>query len=272
MLTAFSKLEALQLNAVPNGMDLLQRVEQIERVLLRLAAQIAALERQGSSAPLHAKQDHIGVGSGSKPEAANDSQDSLLTSATSTDDQEQVPPSNAHLPLTSVELAPEDWTKGITTRRLVARLQTNPATLKKYLRDFKQRQWAVPRDPDGLAWTYDPLLEHYYPVPTNVANQASTSISTPNATDPPESCERPSTQNSHCEPEMDAAHREQYEWKGGLTQSQLSRLTAIPNNTLQRWKHLPDCSEQIRCRTEGTFVYGYSEQNRRFYHRISGIG
>ena len=147
----------------------------------------------------------------------------------------------------------------------MARLQTNPATLKKYLRDFKQRQWAVPRDPDGLAWTYDPLLERYYPVPTNATDQTSTSISTPDAADPPGSCERPSTQNSHCEPDLDAAHREQHEWKGGLTQSQLSRLTAIPNNTLQRWKHLPDCSEQIRCRTEGTFVYGYSEQNRRFY-------
>ena len=98
-------------------MDLLQRVEQIERVLLRLVAQIAALERQGSSAPLHAKQDHISAGSESKPEASSDSQGSLPNSAASTDDQEPVPSSNAHLPLTSVALAPEDWTKGITTRR-----------------------------------------------------------------------------------------------------------------------------------------------------------
>ena len=142
-------------------MDLLQRVERIESVLLRLVAQIAALERQGSSAPLHAKQDHISARSGSKTEASSDSQDSLPNSVASTDDREQVPPSNAHLPLTSVELVPEDWTKGITTRRLVARLQTNPATLKKYLRDFKQSpvrqpQWHIRnrghRDqPDGEA-------------------------------------------------------------------------------------------------------------------------
>lgn len=46
MLTAFSKLEAPPLNTAPNGMDLLQRVERIESVLLRLVAQIAALERQ----------------------------------------------------------------------------------------------------------------------------------------------------------------------------------------------------------------------------------
>ena len=97
MLTA-SKLEAFQLNAAPNGMDLLQRVEQIERVLLRLVAQIAALERQGSLAPLHARQDNVNAESGSKPEASSDSQDSLPNSATSTDDREPVPPSNAHSP------------------------------------------------------------------------------------------------------------------------------------------------------------------------------
>ena len=145
-------------------MDLLQRVEQIERVLLRLVAQIAALERQGSSPPLHAKQDHISAGSGSNPEASSDFQSSLPNNAASTDDQEPVPPSNAHLPLTSEELAPEDWTKGMTTRRLVARLQTNPTTLKKYLRDLRQVQWAVHRDPDGLGWVYDSPLQCYYPL------------------------------------------------------------------------------------------------------------
>jgi hypothetical protein len=181
-----------------------------------------------------------------------------------TEARSQVHLNNAHLHSTLIELAPQDWTTGFTTNRLVERLQTNPSTLKKYLRDLKQRQWAVQRDPDGLSWTYDPLLERYYPITINAVKPASIGT-TPCEVDTPECFERQPPQRINSEFGFVLSHYEQREYKGGLTQSQLSRLTAIPINTLQRWKYLPDCLERIRCRTEGAFAYWYSEQNRRFY-------
>ena len=265
MSTAFSKLEAFQLNAVPNGMDLLQRVEQIERVLLRLVAQIAALERQGSSAPLPAKHDHVDAGSGSNPEASRDSQDSLPNSAASTDDQEPVPSSNAPLPPTPVELAPEVWRKGLVTNQLVARLQTNPTTLKKYLRDLRQVQWAVHRDPDGLGWVYDSPLQCYYPLRVE-----STEDVFPQGLPAPlvdaESQPEPSPRHDVAlQDKLDAIEFDDLMGQGGLYQSDLARLTGIPVNTLQRWKQLLDCAERIRGRTEGRYCYGYARQTKRFY-------
>ena len=60
MLTAFSKLEAPPLNAAPNGMDLLHRVEQIERVLLRLVNQVFCSASQ--PIPLPVRNTRVLVG------------------------------------------------------------------------------------------------------------------------------------------------------------------------------------------------------------------
>lgn len=288
ILETFFKLESLQLHAQLHAAlgktNLLQRLDRIENIILRLEAQRIALEGQGSFTPLNIKHGVVNAACESKTlvpvqaqqwcrrsltaqlvEPSGDAQGSLLNKTASTEARSQVPLSNAHLYPFSAELASEDWTKGITTNRLVARLQTNPATLKKYLRDLKQKEWAVQRDPNGLGWTYDPLLERYYPVPMKVAAHASTGIMPTFEAERPAWLERQATQNGNCEPEPDAAPCKGHECKGGLTQSQLARLTAIPNNTLQRWKYLPDCAERIRCRTEGTYAYWYSEPNRRFY-------
>ncbi len=55
-----------------------------------------------------------------------------------------------------------DLEQGISGSILAKRLGTNPSTLRKYLREQKQIQWAAERDPDKLGWIYDPLLQRYY--------------------------------------------------------------------------------------------------------------
>ncbi|HEY9620677.1 MAG TPA: helix-turn-helix transcriptional regulator [Crinalium sp.] len=162
-----------------------------------------------------------------------------------------------------VILSPEEWATGLTTNTLVARLKTNPSTLKKYLRDLKQVQWAVERDPQQLGWTYDSSLQRYYPVQVDlIQNAPQTPASSVLETgEQQQSNINGETKKLICMLENNT----QPQHKAGLSQSQLSRLTGISTNTLQRWKQLPECAELIRCRTEGMFSYWYSSQYKLFY-------
>lgn len=169
----------------------------------------------------------------------------------------------------STTLASEEWKTGVTTNALVARLKTNPTTLKKYLRDLKQVQWAAQRDPQHIGWIYDPLLERYFPVQFSLRT-IFVETSEPSNSDKKEH-QRQNHTNEAEKLESTQESKIQLRQKGGLSQSQLSRLTGISANTLQRWKHLSECSELIRCRTDGEFVYWYSKQNKRFYEINSSL-
>lgn len=157
-----------------------------------------------------------------------------------------------------------DLSRGISSSMLAKRLETNLATLRKYLRDQKRIDWAALRDPDGLGWTYDALLHRYYPVPINTDSKASFS----------ESIVPSQTHSSGCPQKLlaeETANRDVQDGNGmpvsyetGLSQSQLSKLTGIPTNTLQRWKQLPDCADRIQKRTQGKFSYWYSRQYELF--------
>lgn len=204
-------------------------------------------------------------------EVFSDSQIDLTNNPSYAADRSQVLLNSSHSHQASKTTLAEAWTEGLTTNDLVARLQTNPSTLKKYLRDLNQVRWAVQRDPNGLGWVYDPLLERYYPVEASAADEAFTKVSASSDSDVPEQIQSSTSDISHT-PKFNLVDYEQLEYKGGLTQSQISRLTNIPINTLQRWKQLPDCSERIRCRTEGAFAYSYFEQHRCFYPLRSRSG
>jgi len=67
----------------------------------------------------------------------------------------------------SLRAVTAEMLKGISAITLVKRLNTSPATLRKYLRDSSQIKWAVERDPQQLGWIYEPLLQRYYPVQVN---------------------------------------------------------------------------------------------------------
>lgn len=151
------------------------------------------------------------------------------------------------------------------TKHLVERLQTNPTTLKKYLRDLKQIQWAVQRDPEGLGWFYHAPLQCYYPLRVESGGDFSTQDLLPSTVDVvalPEFKPRHDVKHKQA---LDSVKHGQLFGRGGLYQSDLARLTGIPINTLQRWKHLPDCAERMRCRTEGQYCYWYAKQTKRFY-------
>ncbi|XGV94416.1 MAG: hypothetical protein ACAF41_00895 (plasmid) [Leptolyngbya sp. BL-A-14] len=151
------------------------------------------------------------------------------------------------------------------TKHLVERLQTNPTTLKKYLRDLKQIQWAVQRDPEGFGWVYDPLLQSYYPKRME-SDEHGASTERPTAAVKVEALPEPTRSNDIAPKQESASEKpQQYAGTGGLYQSALSRLTGIPITTLQQWKQLPDCAERMRCRTEGRYCYWYARQTKRFY-------
>ena len=284
-LAEFFSIEVLQLNLISSSNKCIaDRVGQLEIVVNQLVKQLAALEQENSSLsqlvdysttnpqveplrPLERVQLTEPVSASLLPvegDSHSDSHSDLLC-PTATSSQSQPSLYIEHLEQIQTTIASENWVDGINTNDLVARLKTNPTTLKKYLRELKQIQWAVKRDPDGLGWIYDSLLERYYPVQINAADNASTGIFTPSDINVPELLRTYSTLGTNSVPHLNLIGSERLECKGGLTQSQLSRLTGIPINTLQRWKHLTDCSERIRRRTEGAFAYSYSKQNRQFY-------
>lgn len=171
--------------------------------------------------------------------------------------------------LSSTEILVAELTSGLSSAMLVKRLRTNPTTLRKYLRDLKQVEWAVQRDPDGLGWIYDPLLQRYYPTQGNSDKRISHLATDPISTQgikatpivvPPTDTSGPN-QSLQCDKNLDHSK--------GLRQVDLARLTGIPTNTLQRWKQSPNCAERIEERTRGCFAYRFSKQENLFYLCIS---
>jgi hypothetical protein len=249
---------------------LCQRIEMLEAITTKLAQRLAILE-QGSLPPRAPPLQPTPANPHQPcPEPSQDThQPDACPPARSPAENskaQSVTTASASSPSQAlVALTPADWTRGLVTNHLVERLQTNPTTLKKYLRDLKQIQWAVQRDPEGLGWVYDPLLQCYYPKRMDSDGHGA-------------STERPAvavkvealpalTQSNPIVPkhESGAVKPQQHVGTGGLYQSELSRLTGIPITTLQQWKQLPDCAERMRCRTEGRYCYWYSKQNKRYY-------
>ncbi|MGV0027308.1 hypothetical protein [Phormidesmis priestleyi] len=284
-LAEFFDTEVVQLDsASSSNIAIPDRVERLEAVVDQLVKQLADLEQNYCAASylIHCSRINLPIESlqsleGNQlpepfsasllPERSGSHRNSEANSSctVATNFRSQIPLHTKHINQTQTAISSENWVSGMVTNDLVARLKTNPTTLKKYLRELKQIQWAIQRDPDGLGWIYDPLLERYYPVRMGAAHNASTVVSIPSDVDVTKLLEAHSTQNISFIPKLNSVGSELLECRGGLTQSQLSRLTNIPTNTLQRWKDLPDCLERIRCRTEGTFAYAYFQQNRRFY-------
>lgn len=157
-----------------------------------------------------------------------------------------------------------DLEQGIGGSMLARRLKTNPSTLRKYLRDQRQVQWAAERDPDKLGWTYDPLLQRYYPTPVDCDRSQVISLAAtktiPNEEHSPCAFVEAKSDTEPEKPERIASCSDT-----GLTQAQLSRLSGIPTNTLQRWKHLVDCAERIQKRSRGKFLYWYCKEHEIFH-------
>jgi hypothetical protein len=125
-------------------------------------------------------------------------------------------------------------------------------------------RWAVHRDPEGLGWVYHSPLQCYYPI--NVESDGDLSSHGLPTIKAVETLPEPQQEQDVARrEELDPVNHVQLLGEGGLSQSEFSRLTGIPINTLQRWKHLPDCTERICCRTEGRYCYGYAKQMKRFY-------
>jgi|GEM_PF-2545585 len=250
--------------------QLVQRLETLEAIASRLEQRLSALE-QGQlyrpSPPVKTASTATGFQPAKVPQEVAllavvppcESAEASEVQAGSADEQPTAPL------LPSGGLSPEVWRKGLVTHQLVARLQTNPTTLKKYLRDLKQVQWSVHRDPDGLGWVYDSPLQCYYPLRVESTDDVSTQgLPTPlvDAESQPEPSQR---HDMALQDKPDPIEYGHLMGHGGLYQSDLARLTGIPVNTLQRWKQLPDCAERIRGRTEGRYCYGYARRTKRFY-------
>lgn len=254
----------------PSHTQLVQRLETLEAIASRLEQRLSALE-QGQLyrllPPVKAASTATGFQPAEVPQEVaplavvptRESAEASEVQAGSADEQPTAP----LLPLSA--LSPEVWRKGLVTNQLVERLQTNPTTLKKYLRDLRQVQWAVHRDPDGLGWVYDSPLQCYYPLRVESTDDVSSQgLPTPllDAESRPEPSQR---HDVALQDKLDAIEYSYFIGPGGLYQSDLARLTGIPINTLQRWKQLPDCAERICGRTEGRYCYGYARQTKRFY-------
>ena len=153
----------------PSNTQMVQRLETLEAIASRLEQRLSALE-QGQLYRLLPPVKAASTATGFQPAEVHqevaplvivptcESAEASEVQAGSADEQPTAPL------LPSGVLSPEVWRKGLVTNQLVARLQTNPTTLKKYLRDLRQVQWAVHRDPDGLGWIYDSPLQCYYPL------------------------------------------------------------------------------------------------------------
>ncbi|XHX79449.1 MAG: hypothetical protein RBJ76_05820 [Stenomitos frigidus ULC029] len=249
---------------------LCQRIERLEAITTELAQRLALLE-QGSlpsrAPPLQpcATNPHQPCPEASQDTYQPDAHPSARSPAENSKAQSVAIASASSPSQALVALTPADWTRGLVTKHLVERLQTNPTTLKKYLRDLKQIQWAVQRDPEGFGWIYDPLLQCYYPRRMEPDGYGANTVR-PTAAVQGEALPAP-TRSNPIEPKRESASvkPQQYVGTGGLYQSALSRLTGIPITTLQQWKQLPDCAERMRCRTEGRYCYWYARQTKRFY-------
>ena len=254
----------------PSHTQMVQRLETLEAIASRLEQRLSALE-QGQlyrpSPPVKAASTAPRFQPAEVPQEVAllavvptcESAEASEVQAGSAAEQSTAPL------LPSSLLSPEVWRKGLVTNQLVARLQTNSTTLKKYLRDLKQVQWSVHRDPDRLGWVYDSPLQCYYPLRVEPTDDVSPQ-GLPTPLVDAESRSEPSQRHEVAlQDKLDAIEYGYLMGPGGLYQSDLARLTGIPVNTLQRWKQLPDCAERIRCRTEGRYCYGYAMQTKRFY-------
>lgn len=272
--TAPAETSALACSSVVRAADigpLVQRIETLETLALSLEQRLAVIEQGPLRARSHLSQTPPTNAHPQHPEPAPATpQTSAIATPCLSEVSSKAQPVaaiNAPSPMTSQPLgtlAPEDWTRGLVTKQLVERLQTNPTTLKKYLRDLSQLQWAIQRDPEGLGWVYHPPLQCYYPLRLESNEHSAKGVPTAAV-----SSETPPEPKQHhiCEPKptCNAVRHGQDVRTGGLYQAALVRLTGIPSNTLQRWKQLPDCAERVRCRTEGHYCYWYSKPNKRFY-------
>ncbi|MBW4473552.1 MAG: hypothetical protein KME45_24725 [Stenomitos rutilans HA7619-LM2] len=256
---------------------LLQRMERLEAITTKLAQRLAVLE-QGSLPPRapplqpYPTNPHQPCPEPSQGVHQADTRPLARSPAESNKAQSVAVASASSPNQPLVTLAPKDWTRGLVTRQLVERLQTNPTTLKKYLRELKQPQWAVERDPEGFGWVYNPPLQCYYPLRLESdAHPPLKSVLTV-AADIEALCEPLRSRPLEQPHASDLVEQQTEVGTGGLSQSALSRLTGIPITTLQQWKQLPDCAERMRCRTEGRYCYWYARQTKRFYPLNSPTG
>jgi hypothetical protein len=268
--TTFLAVEGDRAASAPSNTQLVQRLETLEAIASRLEQRLSAVE-QGQLyrllPPVKAASTATGFQPAEVPQAVAllavvppcEYAEASEVQAGSADEQPTAP----LLPLGV--LSPEVWRKGLVTNQLVARLQTNPTTLKKYLRDLRQVQWSVHRDPDGLGWVYDSPLQCYYPLRVESTEDVSTQDLPAPLVDAESRTEPSQRHDVALQDKLDAIESGDLIGQGGLYQSDLARLTGIPINTLQRWKQLPDCAERIRGRTEGRYCYGYARQTKRFY-------
>lgn len=166
---------------------------------------------------------------------------------------------------TSTKISVAELVSGISGAMLSRRLQTNPTTLRKYLIEHNQLEWATQRDPDGLGWLYEPLLQRFYPMQINSDRSISRLIA---AAPPAQEFKEVLTavvSTNDLVINQGSRRSRRLAQSGGLRQVELARLTGIPTNTLQRWKQAPDCAERIEQRTGGCFVYGFSKHDSLFY-------
>lgn len=292
VLAEFFNLDFNQSYSKPAAERLIQRVEQLEATVACLVKRLECIE-QGSTTPVVAPVIDQEIAAPFTVSSINHLDSYFLTeggnisnyspacfnSEVNHHHSHEQPPSNLNsmdwvvdsdslgeLPQdTRLEIPAIDLSKGISSSMLAKRLETNLATLRKYLRDQKQIQWAALRDPEGLSWTYDSLLHRYYPVPINSEQNPDLSSS----------ILRSPIHSSNCSQELFVQETEKSDVENksemvvhpetGLSQAQLSKLTGIPTNTLQRWKQLSDCAQRIQKRTEGKFLYWYCQQYELFY-------
>lgn len=268
-LAEFITVEDGKVVVVLDKAHLLQRFEILETIVDKLEQRLSVLEQgQISRFAPPVKTFSSKTCSPLSPQGA------LLLEVGSTPERVEIKEAQAELEVNECPRAPsptldtcftEAWRKGLTTNQLVARLKTNPNTLKKYLRDLKQIQWAAQRDPEGLGWTYHSPLQCYYPLQVKLdSDLSSQNLSIPKIEVEVRTDAKQQDDVVHKDG-LDSLKHRQLIGKGGLYQADLTRLTGIPINTLQRWKHLPDCTDRIYCRTEGRHCYWYSKQTKRFY-------
>lgn len=297
--TALAEFFGLNLNPLhlePDDRGLLQRIQQLETAVASIAERLNDLEQGGlpaiqaigdtpgrelvnSSAVVEMHRPNGCVLAIENSKTANDSSEESKNGQQNSNPREQTVIGLNHKEQIAdddsysespqekqlEEVSEIELSRGISSSMLAKRLETNATTLRKYLREQKQIRWAALRDPDGWGWDYEPLLQRYYPVLVD-----SIDHSIPSSTIIPLSTHSSHTGSQETSIKTVSSHELQEDnllicYDGGLSQAQLSKLTGISTNTLQRWKQLPDCTERIRQRTQEKFIYWYSQQYKLFY-------
>lgn len=130
-----------------NKTQLEQRLETLEAIVRRMEERLSGLEQDQNSSlppsvqtlpPITCLQPLNSCLEASPPATVSTSKRVEISK-----DIQAVPALNEQLTIPVMPLSTlstDAWHKGLTTNQLVARLKTNPTTLKKYLRDLKQMQ------------------------------------------------------------------------------------------------------------------------------------